>query len=56
VYGLPEDPKLPSRTVLPSSILSIGSAIAIGLAALFSFRVRRVNRLAGDGAPTDTPE
>jgi formate dehydrogenase iron-sulfur subunit len=56
VYGLPEDPKLPSRSVLPSSILSIGSAIAIGLAALFSFRVRRVNRLAGEDAPTDTPE
>jgi formate dehydrogenase iron-sulfur subunit len=50
VYGLPENPKLPSRSVLPSSILSIGSAIAIGLAALFSFRVRRVNRLAGESA------
>jgi formate dehydrogenase iron-sulfur subunit len=45
VYGLPASPKLPSRSVLPSSIFSIGSAIAVGLAALFSFRVRRVNQL-----------
>src|SRR5437867_1245935 len=29
VYGLPADPKLPSRSVLPSSIFSIGSAIAV---------------------------
>jgi formate dehydrogenase iron-sulfur subunit len=45
VYGLPAEPKLPSRSVLPSSIFSIGSAIAVGLAALFSFRVRRVKQL-----------
>jgi len=50
VYGLPENPKLPSRSVLPSSLLSIGSAIAVGLAALFSFRVRRVNQLGGGAA------
>jgi formate dehydrogenase iron-sulfur subunit len=57
VYGLPREPKLPSRTVLPSSLFSIGSAIAVGLAALFSFRVRRVNQLGGDAAaPADTPE
>jgi formate dehydrogenase iron-sulfur subunit len=45
VYGLPSNPKLPSRSVLLSSLLSVGSAIAVGLAALFSFRVRRVNQL-----------
>src|SRR5262249_30268879 len=44
-YGLPVNPKLPSRSVLPSSLLSVGSAIVMGLAALFSFRVRRVNQL-----------
>jgi hypothetical protein len=44
-YGLPANPKLPSRSVLPSSLFSIGSAIAVGLAALFSFRVRRVNEM-----------
>jgi formate dehydrogenase iron-sulfur subunit len=45
VYGLPSNPKLPSKSVLPSSLLSVGSAILVGLAALFSFRVRRVNEL-----------
>ena len=54
VYGLPKNPKLPSRSVLPSSIFSIGSAIAVGLAALFSFRVRRVNRLDPDSAAATT--
>ena len=57
VYGLPANPKLPSRSVLPSSIFSIGSAIAVGLAALFSFRVRRVNQLHPDSAAlTDTTD
>lgn len=56
VYGLPEHPKLPSRSVLPSSLLSIGTAIAVGLAALFSFRVRRVNQLHGDDAPLNSSE
>lgn len=41
-YGLPANPKLPSRTVLPSSLWSIGSAIAVGIAALVSFRRRRM--------------
>jgi len=54
-YGLPANPKLPSRSVLPSSLLSIGSAIAVGLAALFSFRVRRVNRLGGEDGGASTP-
>ena len=58
VYGLPANPKLPSRSVLPSSIFSIGSAIAVGLAALFSFRVRRVNQLHPEepGANSQEPE
>jgi formate dehydrogenase iron-sulfur subunit len=57
VYGLPRSPKLPSKTVLPSSLFSIGSAIAMGLAALFSFRVRRVNQLhPQDIGPADTAE
>lgn len=51
VYGLPRAPKLPSKSVLPSSLFGIGSAVAMGLAALFSFRVRRVNQLgAADAA------
>jgi formate dehydrogenase iron-sulfur subunit len=54
-YGLPSNPKLPSRSVLPSSLLSVGGAIVMGLAALFSFRVRRVNQLnGGSAAPAET--
>jgi formate dehydrogenase iron-sulfur subunit len=41
-YGLPANPKLPSRSVLPSSLWSIGSALALGVAALVSFRRRRM--------------
>jgi formate dehydrogenase iron-sulfur subunit len=56
VYGLPRNPKLPSRSVLPSSLFSIGSAILVGLAALFSFRIRRVNQLHPDGASPSEEE
>jgi formate dehydrogenase iron-sulfur subunit len=55
-YGLPANPKLPSRSVLPSSLFSIGSAIAVGLAALFSFRVRRVNEMHPEYGKTTREE
>lgn len=42
-YGLPVAPKLPSKTVLPSSLFSIGSAVLMGLAALVSFRRKRMD-------------
>ena len=42
-YNLPSDPKVPQRHVVLDSLLSIGSAIAVGLGALFAFRTR------GDG-------
>ena len=44
-YNLPADPKLPQRNVVVDSLLSIGSAIAIGLGAIFAFR----SRGQGDG-------
>lgn len=40
VYGLPRNPKLPSRSVRASSLVSIGSALLMGLAALLTFRRR----------------
>jgi formate dehydrogenase iron-sulfur subunit len=46
VYGLPRDPKLPSRSVLPSSIFSIASALLMALGALLSFRRRRTQSAA----------
>jgi len=39
-YDLPRNPQLPSRSVRASSLVSIGSAILMGLAALVSFRRR----------------
>src|SRR5207245_4690661 len=38
LYGLPEKPKLPQRNVLVDSLLSIGSALVVGLGALVAFR------------------
>ena len=48
VYGLPSNPKLPSRSVLPSSLWSIGSALLMGLAGLVTFRKRRMDRFADE--------
>lgn len=53
VYGLPAAPKLPSRSVLPSSLFSMGSAFVMGLIGLFAFRVRRVNSRAAAEARAD---
>ena len=43
VYGLPESPKLPQRNIFVDSVLSIGSALLVGIGALVAFRRR------GDG-------
>jgi formate dehydrogenase iron-sulfur subunit len=40
VYGLPPDPKLPSRNLASSSWLSVLGGVLIGLAGLVSFRTR----------------
>jgi formate dehydrogenase iron-sulfur subunit len=44
-YNLPENPKLPQRNVLVDSLLSVGSALVVGLGALLAFR----GRGEGDG-------
>ena len=38
--GLPENPKLPQKNILVDSLLSIGSAVLVGLGALVAFRQR----------------
>jgi formate dehydrogenase iron-sulfur subunit len=43
VYGLPPDPKMPTRNLTPSSWLSALGALLVGVAGLISFRMR------GDG-------
>jgi formate dehydrogenase iron-sulfur subunit len=39
-YGLPERPRAPQRNVFVDSLLSIGSALAVGLGAVVAFRGR----------------
>jgi formate dehydrogenase iron-sulfur subunit len=39
-YNLPDSPKLPQRNVVVDSLLSIGSALVVGLGAMVSFRER----------------
>src|ERR1041384_4936339 len=40
VYGLPPDPKMPTRNLLPSSLFSVLGAILVGLASVFNLRDR----------------
>jgi formate dehydrogenase iron-sulfur subunit len=45
VYGLPSNPRLPSRNQLPSWLWSGVSAVVVGLIGLLSFRKRRMEDL-----------
>jgi formate dehydrogenase iron-sulfur subunit len=40
VYGLPPDPKMPTRNLIPASVYTIFGAIMVGLAGVFNFRNR----------------
>jgi formate dehydrogenase iron-sulfur subunit len=44
VYGLPPDPKMPSRNLVPSSFWSVVGGIVVGLLGLVSFRTRGATR------------
>ena len=39
-YGLPENPRLPQKNIFVDSLLSIGSALLVGVGALVAFRGR----------------
>ena len=41
VYGLPRDPKMPTRNLGPSALWSFLGAVLVGLIGLFNFRARR---------------
>ncbi|NIR44417.1 MAG: 4Fe-4S dicluster domain-containing protein, partial [Gemmatimonadetes bacterium] len=43
VYGLPSDPKLPSRNLVPSSLWTAAGAVVVGLMAILGFRDRRMS-------------
>ncbi len=46
VYGLPPDPKMPSRNLAPGSAWTVLGAALVGLAGLFSFRTRGADERA----------
>jgi formate dehydrogenase iron-sulfur subunit len=50
VYGLPPDPKLPSRNLVPSSVYALLGAVMVGLAGIFNFRNRGA-RERGEARP-----
>ena len=56
VYGLPANPKLPSRNLWPSSLLSIGGAALLGLLGFLSFRKDRMARSATPPAEPPGPD
>jgi formate dehydrogenase iron-sulfur subunit len=43
VYGLPPDPKMPSRNLVPGSLFSLLGATLVGLIGLFHLRNRSTN-------------
>ena len=57
VYGLPPDPKMPTRNLVPASLYAALGAVMVGLAGIFSFRNRAQARRRGaavNGAPSST--
>src|SRR5262249_38718474 len=54
-YGLPAEPKLPSRGVPPSSLWSILTAVLSALGVLFACR-ERTRPAPAVAAPTQPPE
>ena len=45
VYGLPPDPKMATRNLIPASLYAALGALAVGLAGIFNFRNRGANEL-----------
>jgi formate dehydrogenase iron-sulfur subunit len=48
VYGLPPDPKLPSRNLVPGSVFSVLGAVLVALIGIFNFRERGASAGAED--------
>jgi formate dehydrogenase iron-sulfur subunit len=49
VYGLPVNPRLPTRNLRLSSLLSVASGLLLGALALVGFRKRRMDERTGGG-------
>jgi formate dehydrogenase iron-sulfur subunit len=48
VYGLPTAPKMPTRNLLPASLLSTAGAVVVALLGLVGIRKRRMEERAAD--------
>jgi formate dehydrogenase iron-sulfur subunit len=48
VYGLPRSPKMPTRNLIPSSLLSTAGAAMLALLGLVGLRKRRMDERAGN--------
>ncbi|HEX2250756.1 MAG TPA: 4Fe-4S dicluster domain-containing protein [Gemmatimonadales bacterium] len=48
VYGLPTSPKMPTRNLIPSSLLSTAGAVVIALLGMVGIRKRRMDERATD--------
>ena len=46
VYGLPSSPKVPTRNLIPASLLSTAGALALGLLGMLGLRKRRMDERA----------
>jgi formate dehydrogenase iron-sulfur subunit len=53
VYGLPRAPKVPTRNLLPSSLLSTAGAVALALLGLVGLRKRRIDERAAEREEPD---
>ena len=47
VYGLPKDPKLPSRNLKSSGTIAAASGAVMGLLAIVGLRKRRMDEIGG---------
>ncbi|MBA4263967.1 MAG: hypothetical protein C0453_02700 [Comamonadaceae bacterium] len=45
VYGLPPDPKMPTRHLVPGTLFTMLGALVVGLVSLFNFRDRRAGEV-----------
>ncbi len=43
VYGLPSDPQLPEKNLFSESVISIATAVILGISAIIAFRERRAD-------------
>jgi formate dehydrogenase iron-sulfur subunit len=51
VYGLPRAPQMPTRNLIPASLLSAGGAVVLTLLGLVGLRKRRMDDRADQGTP-----